>query len=182
MYGRTKTNMESYATLLYERGHAAVFGNAHFHHPWFVRNVLCADGRRRTAYANNDATQYRVNINDMWHYGTIVNVEVMDQDDLYFEGSSTFRKIVHGYVVRYWMEKHDQSKQVDLDVLGILNACTRQTGIELNADRVILRINGKVKDMVQTPRWLQRIRVHMIVLPDTTWGDLVECMTEEGVR
>ncbi len=61
-------------TLIRKTGEAEWWGNGHWQHPWLVRNALCPDGRRRTAYLGPDADTFfswpaRVKIGGVWVKG-----------------------------------------------------------------------------------------------------------------
>lgn len=67
--GQKQGNMEAYSTKLYNVGQTEIWGNGFWHHPWFARNVLCPDQKRRTVYYNTDATSVRCRINQHWQKG-----------------------------------------------------------------------------------------------------------------
>jgi hypothetical protein len=182
MFARTDRSMDRYSPVLYNVGGATVHGNAHFQHPWYVRGVVCPDGKRRTAYANTDASTYRVKHKGVWYYGVPHMVEIDDQEVYYFHGTSTFQKIVAGYVVKYWLERFDPKDRCDLSAAQILNRCTRQTGITIAFGQVRLNRNGKCLDAVQCPRWLTQIRIALAIPYAVTYGELVKIVESEGVN
>ncbi len=65
--------------LIRETGVAQWWGNGHYMgggHPWLVRDALCEDGRRRTAYLGPDADTFfswpaRVKIEGKWVKGFV---------------------------------------------------------------------------------------------------------------
>ncbi len=44
-----------HGAFLYKTGEAKWYGNRFWHHPWFVLNCLCPDGKRRTIRLGQDA-------------------------------------------------------------------------------------------------------------------------------
>lgn len=85
---RTQANnprsMDRYSTLLNTYGNTEWWGNHFWHHCWYIRNVLTdlPDTPRLTAYANNDATEYRVKYKGKWYKGFVTLTE--DRDDTHF--------------------------------------------------------------------------------------------------
>ncbi len=64
--------------LLRTEGETQTYGNGHWQHPWLIRNILCPDGRRRTAYLGPDADTFfswpaRVKIAGRWVKGFVSN-------------------------------------------------------------------------------------------------------------
>lgn len=63
-------------TLLRTEGATETYGNGFWHHPWLIRNIMCPDGRRRTAYLGSDADTFfswpaRVKISGRWIPGFV---------------------------------------------------------------------------------------------------------------
>lgn len=62
--------------LLHREGETETWGNAAWQHPWLIRNIMCPDGRRRTAYLGPDANTFfswpaRVKMFDRWVRGFV---------------------------------------------------------------------------------------------------------------
>lgn len=86
---RSQQSMDRYSSLIREVGPTQWWGNPHYQHPWYVRNVLCEDGRRRTAYLGQDADTYfswpaRVKIAAKWRYGFITTQDDENGPDTLF--------------------------------------------------------------------------------------------------
>lgn len=63
-------------SLLRRVGETETYGNAAWQHPWIIRNIMCPDGRRRTAYLGQDADTFfswpaRVKIAGKWVRGFV---------------------------------------------------------------------------------------------------------------
>jgi hypothetical protein len=73
---RASLSLDNYSTPLRAVGPTLWLGHPRFLHPWYVRNVLCPDGKRRTAYLGPDAETFfswpcRVKYNNTWHKGFV---------------------------------------------------------------------------------------------------------------
>ncbi len=67
---------DSGAALLRTEGETQTYGNGHWQHPWYIRNIACPDGKRRTAYLGPDADTFfswpaRVKMMGRWVKGFV---------------------------------------------------------------------------------------------------------------